>query len=110
MTAQDIPTYNPQGSEADPRTPEGKVHLFDLAGKRYYMDEHVPPNVTFAYLRDVRSRGTDYAVANLIYATMGDEAMDALAESEDMSEADAKSIFAIIQKHAMGQIERLTGK
>jgi hypothetical protein len=105
-TSNDIPEFDP----ASVTVPEGKVHLFDLGGKRYYMDEFVKPNITFAYLRDVRKRGSDVAIANLIYETMGEEAMDALADADDMSREDAKALMAIVQKHAVGQVENLTGK
>lgn len=107
MTHEDIPAYHPPlKQDTDPN----KVHLFTLADKRYYMDKVVPPNIAFRYLRDIRKQGQEKALANVIYDVMGDEAMDALAEAEDMTPEDATQIMDIIKKHVVGQLEKYTGK
>lgn len=107
-----IPDYDPAAAH-DPAagtTPEGKSHLFDLAGKRFYIDSVIAPNVAFKYLRDVRRNGSEAALANVIVTAIGEEALDALADADDMSPEEARSLMGIIRKHVMGELEKHLGK
>jgi hypothetical protein len=90
-------------------TPPGHTHLFSLGegAKRehFFMPDEVPPNIAFAFLRDRRREDMPYAIAGLIEKLIGPKALDALADAEDMSPEDMKTLMKIINDKAMGKME-----
>lgn len=83
--------------------PPGKVKLFSIDGKDYFIPKEPGPNVSVRYLRDVRKHGQDYAVAGLMEAMLGEDGVDALAEYEELTEEDLDHIMEAVKRHALGR-------
>lgn len=89
---------------ADATPPEeDRQELFRLDDERvFYVPRKVGPNVSIAYLRDVKRHGETYATAALMERMLGEEAMDALAEYDDLTEDELERIGKIVQKWVFG--------
>jgi hypothetical protein len=90
---------------SDPTPPEGQVELFRLSDDPediFYIPSKIGPNVSIKYLRDVKKHGETYALAALMERVLGEEAMDALSEYEDLTEEEMDRIGKIIEKYVMG--------
>lgn len=94
----------------EPAAPAGKVYLFSLNGVDHFLPERVGPNVSFRYLRDLRKSGPEIAVANLFVALLGEDALDALADADDLTEEDVETVMKAVQRHALGPTEGGRGK
>lgn len=88
---------------------DGKKPLFTLGDKTYYMPNEVPPNIAFKFLRDRRRQDIVYATAGVIENVIGADALDALAEADDMKPEDMRALMKIIQEKVMGQMQDVMG-
>lgn len=77
--------------------------------KHYYMPNNVPPNIAFKFLRDRRRQDIVYATAGVIENVIGPDALDALAEADDMRPEDMRTLMKVIQEKVMGQMEAVMG-
>lgn len=93
----------PAQAEAE-QVPNGDL-LFSLGDKHYYMPDQIPPNIAFKFLRDRRREDQIFAVAGLIENLLGAKALDALADADDMSAEDMKTLMKIINDKVMGKLE-----
>lgn len=97
-------------AEAEPVSPrdlpeDERIELFRMSDDPadiFYVPKKVGPNVTLRYLRDVRQSGPEYAMAGLLERVLGADAMEALADDEDLTDEDMERIGSIIEKHVMG--------
>ena len=101
--------FEPGPDTSSPAAQSKGMHLFSLGvgdnEKHYYMPEQVPPNIAFKFMRDRRREDVVYAVAGLIENAIGPDALDALAEADDMSAEDMRTLMKIIQEKVMGHME-----
>lgn len=96
----------PAAEEEQQENPEPKGRLlFSLGDQHFFMPDEIPPNIAFKFLRDRRREDQPYAVAGLLEALLGAKALDALAEADDMSKEDMKTLMKIIQDKVMGELE-----
>lgn len=96
-----------QGDGAEDAAAEpDEIVLFELDGIKYYVPRKPGPNVALAYLRDVRRKGEEYARAGLLERFIGADGMDALADYEDLTDADMDAIWALVEKHVLGGVNR----
>lgn len=95
------------------RTPNPMVDLFELDGVMYQIPSAPPPILVFRYQQDVlramrvkddkRREAAHYeATTKFLTSLLGQEAMDALAESPDTTEEDIADVFAIVSRIAFG--------
>lgn len=89
------------------RTPNPMVDLFELDGRMYRIPSKPSPALILRFQRDLRKQGRDEAVANLLTTLLGQEALDALAESPEVQEEDVADVFGIVARVAFGGIKRL---
>lgn len=79
--------------------------LFHLNDVDYFVPKEIPPNVVFAYLRDARKGGAEMAFANMFVELCGEEALDVLAEYDDMNQKEMRDLIKALQKRVMGALE-----
>ncbi len=84
--------------------PETHIELFSIDGRKYYMPRYVSPATTFAYLRDVRRSGTEYALGGLLEKLLGADGLDALANYDAMTAEQMKQLMDAVGSHVMGAI------
>jgi hypothetical protein len=91
------------------RTPNRLVTIFTLDGVDYQIPEKPSPAVLIKFLRESRNRkvGVRAATENLLVTLLGQEALDALAESPEVTEEDVADVFAIVAHVAFGAVNRL---
>jgi hypothetical protein len=80
------------------RSDEELVTIFHLDGKDYKIPAKPGPAIMIKYMRDARKIGEAQAGFNVLNAMLGDEALEALAESDDVTEADLNRIYEIVTK------------
>lgn len=96
---------DPAQEEEQPTEVQDGTLLFSLGDKHFYMPDQIPPNIAFKFLRDRRREDQTYAVAGLIENLLGPKALDALADADDMSGEDMKTLMKIINDKVMGKLE-----
>lgn len=79
--------------------------LFHLNDVDYMIPKEIPPNVVFAYLRDARKGGAEMAFANMFVELCGEEALDVLADYDDMQQKEMKDLIKALQKRVAGALE-----
>lgn len=94
----------------DPDDHGDRLTLFELNGKAYTVPKRVGPNVALRYLRDVRRHGPEHAIAGIMEALLGREAMDALADYDDLTEEQLEQVMEAVQMHVLGPLEKRSGK
>lgn len=82
-----------------------KERLFHLNDKDYFIPKEIPPSVIFRYLRDARKGGAEVAFANMFVDLCGEDALDALADYDDMQTKEMQSLVKALQKRVMGALE-----
>lgn len=85
------------------RTPNRMIDLFELDGKTYQIPEKPSPALMQRFLRDARKKGNAVAASVLLDSLIGDEALDALAESPDVTEEDMAAIYTIVTQVVFGR-------
>lgn len=82
--------------------PDGRTELFTVNGRVYTAPSRVDPGAVFRYMRAMRKRtGEEEALADLMYDTLGDGVMDALA-TEKLSVEEFQQVMKVVQKHTAG--------
>lgn len=85
------------------RTPNPMVTLFVLDGVEYQVPSKPSPALMQRWLRDVRKKGASAATAMLLDTMLGEEALDALAESTEVDEEDMLGIYTALTHLAFGR-------
>lgn len=100
-------THEPINFDSRPPVTEvDRVHLFTLDGKDYFIPERIRPAVGLRYLYELKVKDEQYAIAGLLFAVLGEDAMDALSSSESVTPQDLKVIMEIVRDRAMGAMEQ----
>ena len=81
--------------------------LFSIDGRAFTIPKNVPPHVAMKYLRDIRDNPMEVALSRLLSNLLGKEAMDALAEFEDLTEQNLKDLMGKVQEKTQGMLEEI---
>ena len=97
----------------DGEIPKERVELFRIGAEGdlriYTIPRQVNPRHSMGMLRDIRKGGgQEVALANFMYAVLGDAVMDALAD-EDLAPAEFESVMKAVRKHATGAMKQTLG-
>jgi|SRR5690554_4039081 len=79
-----------------------RIEVFEIDGRKYTMPAKLSPAAGMRYLRNLRDRGRDYAEAQLLTEALGSEAVDALAECDEITHDEMATILAIVMRIALG--------
>lgn len=80
------------------REPAEMVTIFHLDGKDYQIPAKPGPAVVLRYMKEARKIGEAQAGFNVLNAMLGDEALEALSESQDVTDEDISKIYEIVTK------------
>lgn len=85
-----------------------KVHIFSIDDVDYHIPKNPNAAVMLTFLREARSKrvGQDLAVMNAMVTMLGQDAMDALMESQDVSDEDCAKVFTIVAHILFGAVKR----
>lgn len=98
--------HDPINFDARPKVQEPeKIHLFTLDGKDYFIPATIRPGIALRYLYVLKMNGEQPAVAELLYAVLGDDAMRILGESDQVTQDDINVIMEIVKERALGALE-----
>lgn len=86
------------------RTPNNLVTLFTLDGVEYKVPEKPSAALMQRFFRDVRKYGRSAAAAMLLDTMIGEEALNALSESPDVTDEDMAAIYTIVTHLAFGKV------
>jgi hypothetical protein len=89
---------------AAPREP-----LFYIDDREFTIPVEVPPNVSMAYLRDMRNGNAEQALASVFDRLLGPEGLDELAECDSLEPDQLKEIMRVIELKVMAAAEQLQG-
>jgi hypothetical protein len=76
----------------------------------YTIPKKIPANITIQYLRDCANDGQEVALGKAMRVVLGEDAMDALADSESVTDENMTAIMAIVEKKLMAQMKKSLGK
>lgn len=91
----------------DQRRPVEREELFSIDGTKYYMPREVPPHVAMKYLRDIRDNPVEVALSRLLYNVIGEKAMNALADFEDLTKQNLEDLMKKVQEKTQGLLEEV---
>lgn len=91
------------------RTPNEMVTIFTLDDVDYQIPAKPSPMVLIRFMREARNRkiGVAGATENLLIGLLGQDAVDALAGSPEVTEQDVADVFAIVSHIAFGAVKKL---
>jgi hypothetical protein len=86
--------------------------LDDDDGKpvEYTIPKKIRPNITIRYLQDTYDKGQEFALAAAMREVLGADAMEALADSEDVGEEEMQAIMNIVERKLLSQMNKALGK
>lgn len=83
--------------------------LFYIDDDEFTIPKEMPPNVTFAYIRDMRGGNAEQALANVFDMLLGPEALDRLATCDQLTPEQSKEIMRVIEYKVMEAADQLQG-
>lgn len=85
------------------------VTIFEIDGTEYKIPAKPSPAVLIRFMREARNKkvGRNQAVENLLVTLLGQDALDALAESPDVTEEDVADVFTIVGHIGFGAFAKL---
>lgn len=99
-------TINPVEIGRAGRVPNELVTLFTLDGKNYKVPQKPSPALMQRFLRDARKHGPAMATSVLLDTMLGEEALDALAESPEVTDEDMARIYTALTHIAFGKVAK----
>lgn len=89
---------------------EGRELLFTIDGVDFFMPKEPSPQIGFKMMRDIRRRGEIYAYAGLMEELLGPDVLDALADTQSMSDKDWEVVGEIIATKVFSRMKDPMGK
>lgn len=83
--------------------------LFYIDDEEFTIPKEVPPNISFAYIRDMRNGNAEQAMANVFDRLLGTEALDRLADCDSLTPEQSKEIMRVIEYKVMAAAEEMQG-
>lgn len=87
-----------------------RVPFFFIGDEEFTILKEVPPRLTAIFLNDIRQGGEAYAVSRALVSLIGEDSMDALAESTEVGEEEMGRIMSIASELLMGAMNKSLGK
>lgn len=81
------------------------VCLFKIDGREFHVPAQPRAVLAIRYLRDLKRKGQDVAVASLLEGLLGPDGLDGLCDYEDLSKEQFQSIMQAAQRLTMGAME-----
>ncbi len=97
-----ISTADVQDEEREP--------LFYIDEAEYTIPKQIRPNIVMGYLQDTYDKGQEFALAAAMREVLGADAMEALAETDAVSDEQMSQIMDIIERKLMAQMKKSLGK
>jgi hypothetical protein len=88
---------------------EEREPLFYIDETEYTIPKELRANVVARYLQDTLDHGQEHAIAAAMREVLGEEAMEALAESEAVTSEDMAQIMGIVERKLTGQMKKSLG-
>ena len=89
--------------------PSGRTELFTVNDRVYTAPTAVDHRAVFRYMKAVRKgHGDEAAMADMMYETLGDAVMEALAE-ETLAPDEFRQVMRVVQKHVAGATKNALG-
>lgn len=101
--------YEPVRIDSTKVVDEQREPLFYIDDREYTIPKELRANVVARYLQDVLDHGQEHALAAAMREVLGDEAMEALADSDAVTSEQMQQIMAIVERKLMGQMKRSLG-
>jgi hypothetical protein len=96
-----------------PQRPEGykedRVTVFSIDGTDYTVPARPRPNIAVRFLWRQKEAGVMQAASELLESMLGTEGFKALSEYDDLTDEQFSQVLAIVQKVALGSLEKATG-
>lgn len=83
-----------------------KVTLFTIGDTEYQVPKTPGMGVGLRYLRNLRAKGEDVAVAELMVEMLGEDGFDALCDYPDLTPQQFEAVGKTVQKLAMAGVEQ----
>jgi hypothetical protein len=98
-----VTPVRPDGYEED------RLHVFTIDGTEYTVPARPRPNIAIRFLWRQKEAGVMEAASELMEAMLGKEGFEALSTYEDLTDEQFSAVLAIVQKVALGSLEKSTG-
>jgi hypothetical protein len=89
---------------------EEREPLFYIDEVEYTIPKLIRPNITIRYLQNTLDEGHEYALAAAMREVLGEDAMEALAESDSVGEEQMRQIMDIVEGKLLAARKRQLGK
>lgn len=101
--------YEPVRIDSTKVVDEDREPLFYIDDQEYMIPKELRANVVARYLQDTIDHGQEYAIAAAMREVLGEEAMEALANSDAVTAEQMQQIMGIVERKLMGQMKRSLG-
>lgn len=91
----------PEEERVDP----GSVLIFELDGVEYRIPNKARPSLGYGYMRRIRKDGAVAAEAWMLEKSLGEDALEALENYDDLTDAEDKRIKERVQAIILGGAE-----
>lgn len=88
---------------------EERETLFWIDEDEYTIPKTIRPNIVMRYLQDTYDRGQEYALAAAMREVLGADAMEALAETDAVTDEQMRQVMDIVERKLMGQMKKSLG-
>jgi len=106
--ADDLPSIVQLTTNPTP-APVEMLPLFSIDGVEHGMPAKIRPNTGLKYLRMVRTQDANVAGAWLLEEILGADSYEALMGHDDLEPEQLAQVMAIVERHALGQMEHMAG-
>lgn len=102
--------FTPIHIDTSEEVEEKREPFFYIDEVEYTIPVKVPANVVVQYFKDVKEKGAEYAVACAMEDMLGEDAMTALAETDEITDEQMQKIMAVIETKLLGTMKKVSGK
>jgi hypothetical protein len=86
---------------------EEREPLFFIDEVEYTIPKVIRASILMRYLQDTYDRGQEYALAAGMREVLGAEAMEALADCDQVTDEQMNQIMGIVERKLLGQMRKL---
>jgi len=104
-----VTAYEPVRIDSTKVVDTEREPLFYIDDREFTIPKELRANVVARYLQDTLDHGQEHALAAAMREVLGDDAMEALADSDAVTADQMAQIMGIVERKLMGQMERSLG-